>query len=136
MNTRHKAREAAFQLLYRCDLLEDFGLTPSDIRKHFEHFQVPVSTFEFAQNLVTGTIAKRPALDELIEAHAANWRMSRMALVDRNLLRLGAHELLHFRETPRAVVLDEWVQLAKQYGTSETSAFLNGILDSLAKPSD
>jgi len=97
-----------------------------------EHFDVPGTSIDFARELVAG-IAKRVAeLDELIGLHAKNWRVSRMAAVDRNVLRLGVYELRE-TETPVAVVIDEAVDLARRFGGDTSPSFVNGVLDAVAR---
>ena len=92
---------------------------------------------EFASRLVAGTIEVLEEIDVRIRDRAENWRISRMAVVDRNILRLGAYELIWVDEVPDAVVLDEMVQLAKEFSTEESPAFVNGLLGRLKelKPS-
>ncbi len=97
-----------------------------------ENFVVPKGALEFARELVTGVVARLPELDELVSLHARNWRVSRMAVVDRNVLRLGAHELRD-TETPVAVVIDEAVDLARRFGSDRSPSFVNGVLDAIAK---
>lgn len=87
----------------------------------------------FAWSLFAGTREVRPYLDELIEKTAAHWKLQRMTSTDRNVLRLGAYELL-YTDTPPRVVIDEAVELAKTFGTSGSAAFVNGILDRLIPP--
>jgi N utilization substance protein B len=142
---RHQAREIAFQILYRHDQVRaqqatgDAPVTLADattdlsreLGEHFEHFQVAPELREFAALLAAGTIRHTSELDALLEKHAANWRISRMSLVDRNLLRMAIYELKHVPETPPSVVLDEAIELAKQFGTSESPAFINGVLDAI-----
>jgi len=86
----------------------------------------------YADACVRGVAAAGPALDEQIAAASQNWRVERMARVDRNVLRLGTWELGHRLDVPRAVVLDEAVELAKAYGTDDSGAFVNGVLDKVA----
>jgi transcription antitermination factor NusB len=88
------------------------------------------SLIEFARTLVAGVRRNRAELDELLGKTADNWRIERMAATDRNVLRLGAFELL-YTETPGAVVINEAVELAKRYGTAQSAPFVNGILDKL-----
>lgn len=97
-----------------------------------EHFVVPKGALEFARELVTGVVARLPELDALVSLHARNWRVSRMAVVDRNVLRLGAHELRD-TQTPVAVVIDEAVDLARRFGSDRSPSFVNGVLDAIAK---
>jgi len=80
---------------------------------------------------VAGTLLHQTELDPLLERHAANWKLSRMSFVDRSLLRMAAYELAHLPETPANVVINEAVELGKQFGTSDTPSFVNGILDAL-----
>ena len=141
MNSRHRAREVAFQILYRFDLeLHSSGTPPpageallKELVHHFDHFKVPEELREFSAALVVGTLKTLPDLDPMIEAHASKWRVSRMGMVDRNLLRMGLYELSHFPDIPTSVTLDEAIELAKHFGAEETPAFLNGILDSIVK---
>ena len=88
-------------------------------------------TREFAQRLVEGVSAQQPAIDPLIKKYAENWEMSRMAAIDRCILRLAAYELLHELETPINVIINEAVEIAKKFSTSESSKFVNGILDKI-----
>ena len=135
MISRHRAREVALQILYRYDvnklpeaqtqeLIRDLGA-------HFDHFQVPQELREFAGQLVSGTLREMTDLDALLENQAANWKVARMPSVDRSLLRMAMYELKHFPETDVSVVIDEAVELAKQFGTAETPSFVNGILDAI-----
>ena len=110
MGARHSGREAALQML----------------------FQMEASGGD-AEEVVRGVGAEVRHLDELIAGASAHWRVERMARVDRNVLRLGAWELAHRENVPRAVVLDEAVELAKSYGSDESSAFVNGVLNRIAE---
>lgn len=159
--SRHRAREVALQTLYAIDLGRrprravasgvgeappadagresgldagpDSGLEPEAVLDRVAaHFEAPTGARAFAWELVSGVSEWGPALDEMIAERARNWRLSRMAAVDRNILRLGAYELAH-TDTPAAVVLDEAVELARRYGSDASPAFVNGILDALAK---
>ena len=95
------------------------------------HFEMPEGSRAFAKELVVSVSQNQTSLDELIAGHARNWRVSRMAAVDRNVLRLAAFELVH-TETPIGVVLDEAVELARRFGSEKSPAFVNGILNALA----
>ncbi|HTL11901.1 MAG TPA: transcription antitermination factor NusB [Bdellovibrionota bacterium] len=137
---RRKGRETAFQILYRYDLgKQESGTTPPegdaldlDLTGHFEHFGTPEEQRPFATGLVRGILERLAELDELLERHARNWRVSRMAFVDRTLLRLAAYEIL-YAGIPVSVAIDEALELGKQFGTSDTAPFLNGILDAIAR---
>ena len=139
---RHLSREVALQILYRYDAAKMGGqIIPStsieiasDLNKHFEHFQVSQTAREFASQLVAGTLLNAARLDQLLEKHASNWKVSRMSLIDRNLLRMAAFELLNpSSDIPPKVTLDEAIELAKQFGTTDSASFVNGVLDSLQK---
>lgn len=88
---------------------------------------------EYADQAARGVVAELEAVDEAIRKASTNWRLERMARVDRNVLRLGAWELRESRDVPRAVILDEAVELAKRYGSEESGAFVNGVLDRIAE---
>jgi N utilization substance protein B len=90
-------------------------------------------TRAIAERLATGTEAHHDAVDEAITAAARNWRFDRIASVDKNILRLGAYELMVERETPAAVVIDEAVEMAKRFGEADSPAFVNGVLDAIRR---
>lgn len=91
----------------------------------------PEAIVQFANRLFKGTVAKLPEIDTLIQNHAKNWRLERMAAVDRNILRLAVYEFLEEPETPKPVVINEALEIAKKYSTDESAQFVNGILDSV-----
>jgi len=93
----------------------------------------PDGTRAFAERLVEGTLAHRDSLDALISKQADNWRLARMPVVDRNILRLALFELLHEPDTPHPVVIDEALEIAKRFSTPRSSQFINGILDGVLK---
>jgi N utilization substance protein B len=88
---------------------------------------------EFATHLFEGSVARLKEIDELIQSHAENWRLSRMAAVDRNILRLAVYELLSEDKTPSTVVINEALEVARKFSTHESAQFVNGILDSIRK---
>jgi N utilization substance protein B len=96
-----------------------------------EHFELPEGARAFAKELIAGVSQYRAELDAVLAAHAQNWRLARMATVDRNVLRLAVFELLH-STTPAPVVIDEAVELARRFGGEKSPAFVNGILDAVA----
>lgn len=89
--------------------------------------------FQFAQELVQGTLDNRDKIDDMITAQADNWRLERMPAVDRNVLRLAIYEMLHETDTPKLVVVDEAIELAKKFGSEQSGRFVNGLLDGLLK---
>jgi N utilization substance protein B len=138
-STRHRSREVALQVLYAVDLGREQALETSETARAEEafervaaHFELPEGARAFAKEIVTGVCRSREELDTRLAAHSENWRVDRMAAVDRNVLRIGAFEILH-TDTPAAVVIDEAVELAQRFGADRSPAFVNGILDSVAR---
>ena len=127
MSRRSRAREVVLQVLYREDLnpQRDFD-SMQDFIKGRLHEEVDLVTF--ALSLVTGVLRNRAELDQLLEQRAEHWSLDRMAVTDRNVLRLGAFEIL-YTQTPGRVVINEAVELARRFGTQQSSQFVNGILD-------
>ena len=135
---RHHSRRAALQVLYATDLGAREGGTgrPEDVFEGVAtHFDLHEGARDFAAELALGVAAHRDELDACIAAHARNWRVERMAAVDRNVLRLAAYELLH-TETPASVVIDEAIELARDFGGERSPAFVNGVLDAIARDRD
>jgi transcription antitermination protein NusB len=136
IKSRHHAREIALQILYQYDLTpppessQDQALI-SELTQHYSHFHVPVELQEFVGQLVVGTLKNIKDLDLLLEKHASHWKIPRMSVIDRSLLRMAIYEMVHLLDTPPSVVIDEAIELAKQFGTSESPAFINGILDGI-----
>jgi transcription antitermination protein NusB len=130
MGARTGARESALQMLYAIEVTR---ARPDEVMDDFwrEHPGDPEGR-PYADELMRGVTADAEALDALIRAASTNWRLERMARVDRNVLRLGAWELVNRREIPRAVILDECVELAKRYGSEDSGSFVNGVLDRIA----
>ncbi len=129
MGKRRKARELALMLLYELDF------RPSDLaavlREFWRDRVVPPDVRTFSEALVRGTAEKMTELDETIEANAAHWSLARIAPVERNILRLAAYELLFRDDIPERVAINEAIELAKLYGSEESGAFVNGILDQI-----
>ncbi len=128
---RSQAREAALKVLYQLDITKD---SPEEgLRIFFRDHRVPEESQAFVIRLVEGTLTRRPESDRLLAKHATNWALDRMAVVDRNILRLGIYELLFGDEIPPKVVINEAVELAKRFGAEDSSKFVNGVLDSIHK---
>jgi len=131
MGARRKARELALQMLFENDIA---GTDPHEMFRRFADLDsAPEGIRAFAERLVSGTLRHRDDLDELISKQADNWRVARMPVVDRNILRLALFELLHEPETPRPVVIDEALEIAKRFSTPRSSQFINGVLDGVLK---
>ncbi|MBI3312173.1 MAG: transcription antitermination factor NusB [Candidatus Omnitrophica bacterium] len=128
---RSRAREIALKVLYQLDVTRD---DPEEgLKIFFRHHRVPVNSQSFIGLLVRGTAEKRSEIDALLSKHALNWSLDRMAMVDRNILRLAAFELLFHNDTPPKVVINEAVELAKRFGSFDSSKFVNGVLDAIHK---
>jgi N utilization substance protein B len=130
---RRTGRAYALQLLYARDgdPATDLAGAATSWASEFE-LEVDAQAQAFARELVAAATARASEIDELITSASKNWRIDRMSRVDRNILRLGACELLAFRDVPVKVVINEAVELAKRFGTAESSAFVNGVLDRIA----
>jgi N utilization substance protein B len=130
MGARTSGREAALQMLFA---VEATTSSASQVLKDFwREFPADVEGRPYSEALVRGVVEERTALDERIQRASQHWKLPRMTRVDRNVLRLATWELLHQAETPRAVILDEAVELAKRYGTEDSGAFVNGVLGKVA----
>jgi len=129
MGLRRKAREIAMQVLFCMDMSED----KSDelIDRLYEAANAPADIRPFCDKLIKGVRDHRPDIDKVIEQFSDNWKLFRMACVDRNIIRIAVFELLHCEDIPPRVSINEAVDIAKKYGTGESGAFINGILDSI-----
>lgn len=131
MGGRRKARELVVQILYQMEMK---GAEPKVVLDLFWKVEeAPTDVRQFATDLVEGVYRNRREIDQLIEKHSIHWRLSRMAVVDRNILRLGVYELLYLHDVPTSVILNEAIEIAKKFGTEDSGAFTNGILDNVAK---
>ena len=131
MGQRSRAREHALQMLFQIDLT---GVSPQDVFRDFwNDHTVPSEIRGFAEELVLGVQGDRRELDRWIIGSAENWRIERMAVVDRNVLRMAVHEIVHDPDTPDAVIIDEAIEVAKKYGSEESGSFINGVLDAIRK---
>lgn len=130
MGARTGAREAALQLLFGIEMSD--VLAEQAIFDFWREMPGDAEGREYADAVVRGVTEERDATDALIRAASTNWRLERMTRVDRNLLRMGAWELKARPEIPRAVIIDEAVELAKRYGTEDSGAFVNGVLERIA----
>ena len=143
MGKRRTAREMALQMLFQVEqgrshvreVLESYE--PADVSGEGEGVGVTLepgdlqSARGYAEAIVAGVVEHRAEIDELIRSQAANWRLERMPVVDRTILRLAIYELLHESDVPQVVIVDEAIELAKRYGSEQSGAFVNGVLDGL-----
>lgn len=132
MGTRRKSRELALQMLFQLDMGKQ---SPEQVRQTFwsERDKVEDGVRGFADDLFRIVMDRGGEIDRLIEAHAQHWRMDRMAAVDRNILRAGVAEMLGYPKTPRPVVINEALEVARKFSSPEAIHFINGVLDSVAR---
>jgi N utilization substance protein B len=130
---RRRARAYALQVLYALDLNEgvDPAAAAGDYAAMFE-LELDPPAIDFASGLVARTRERLPEIDDAIQSASRNWRLDRMSRVDRNILRLATSELRHSPDVPVKVIINEAVELAKRFGTADSPAFVNGILDRIA----
>jgi N utilization substance protein B len=128
MGFRHRARERALQILFQYDIHGKPGFWLDEFWKQLKERE---ETKAFAEQLVRGVQEHKQDLDALIGRYATNWKVSRMHIVDRNILRLGAYELLWLDAVPAKVTLNETIELAKEFGDEDAAKFVNGILDKM-----
>ena len=132
MTRRTRGREIALQVLYQIE--QNPGLDPDEVRRFIDRrLRGDKRLVEFAEALIAGVQANQPRIDALIAEVAENWRLDRMAAIDRNILRLGAFEMLFCPDVPTKVAINEALELAKRYSTAQSSRFVNGILDRLQR---
>jgi transcription antitermination protein NusB len=136
MGSRRKARECALQMLFAADV--SHARVDDLVRTYWAELgdaDVEQAAQEFATRLATGTLAHLVELDERIRSRAEHWRISRMAVVDRNILRLAVYEFTH-EPTPRTVAINEALEIARRFSTYEATQFINGILDAIKRDLD
>jgi N utilization substance protein B len=136
MGSRRKARECALQMLFAADFAE---AVPEEVLKTYwvelGDSDVEETAREFATRLAAGTLSRLEILDERIRSRAEHWRIPRMAIVDRNILRLAVYEFL-YEPTPRTVAINEALEIARRFSTYEATQFINGILDAIKRDLD
>jgi N utilization substance protein B len=132
MGTRRKSRELTMQMLFQGDLGKQ---TPEQVQKLFwaSVEDVDAETRGFAEDLYRIATTRDEEIDKLIEEHAQNWRLERMPVVDRNLLRASVAEMLGFPNTPAAIIINETLEIGRRYAAPESIHFLNGVLDAIAR---
>jgi len=134
MGERRRGREYALQMLYQIDV---GGGDPEEAASTFwEGRRAAAESRAFAEGLVKGTLEHLPEIDALLREGLENWRIPRIAAVDRSVLRMAVFEFLYERETPAVVVIDEAIELAKRFGGEESGIFVNGVLDGIRKRMD
>src|SRR5437762_6249957 len=136
MGARRKARICALQMLFQYDIARpDVGELTNNYWEAFGDDMGNVPR-EFSDNLAQGAISHIDEIDALIKRRAENWRIQRMAVVDRNILRLAIYEFLYQDDTPKTVVINEALEIARRFSTFEATQFINGILDAIKRDLD
>ncbi len=145
MGNRRKGRECGLQILYQAETtgvpseqknaLADISKAnlQATIEEFFTHFDAPDDVHQYAASLVLGTHLNLEKIDAAISQYSNKWRIDRMTRVDRNVLRIATYELMYSHELPTRVILDEAIEVAKRFGSEQSAAFVNGILDTIAK---
>ena len=123
---RREARELVLTALYRCEFL------PATLEELFEEVD-PGNQRSYVEAVFNGIRSRQPEIDHMLGEKTVDWKFERLALLDRNILRIGVYELLYFDDVPPEVALDEAVELAKKFGTEQARKFINGILDRIWK---
>ncbi|MFC2171068.1 transcription antitermination factor NusB [Acidobacteriota bacterium] len=131
MGSRRKARECALQMLFEMEMKKE---PPENVvPEYWQHASSDDATRDFADRIVYGQHRLIDRIDDLIGKHIENWRLERLAAVDRNILRIAVFELLEEKETPCKVVINEAIEIAKKFGSNESAHFINGVLDGIEK---
>lgn len=130
MGNRRKSRELALQALYQSEVcavppLEQFALL-------CDNFEIDKKSIAYAQALIEGVGVHAADIDAFITRHAKNWRVGRMSIIDRNLIRIGVYEVLFRDDVPATVAINEAIEIAKRFSTDDAPAFINGILDAIS----
>jgi len=131
MGTRRKSRELALQALFQGEISGPAGLL--DFEEFCAHFQVNKKSVPYARKLLDGVREKEGVINRLISRYAQNWRLERMSVIDRNILRIAVYELYYQDDVPTSVAINEAVEIAKRFSTDDSGPFINGILDAMAK---
>jgi N utilization substance protein B len=135
MGTRRKAREAALQFLFQDDFTAEGGHQGQEITDRFAQFcllyQISKKARPYAIELLYGIQNRRDELDRIIGDNADNWRLERIAIMDRNLLRVGVYEMVFAEDVPAQVAINEAVEIAKRFGSGDSPGFINGVLDAV-----
>ncbi|MEZ4741506.1 MAG: transcription antitermination factor NusB [Bdellovibrionota bacterium] len=126
------AREFSLKFLYQCESEKLYYFSHNHFNSFFSYFSVPGNIQEVAHRICEGVFNKLGEIDNFIEKSSNKWKLSRMSVIDRTILRIGTYELLE-SDTPTKVILNEAVNLAKTYGTEHSGRFVNGLLDALAQ---
>lgn len=136
MGIKRQARECALQIVFQLDGVTEPTTADIDdaVSRFFENFDTPDDKARaMAEEVARGVATRRAELDDVIQRSSIRWKVPRMAMVDRNILRVATWEMTTDAETPARLVIDEAVEIAKRYGAEQSGAFVNGVLDSIAR---
>ncbi|MBW1836248.1 MAG: transcription antitermination factor NusB [Deltaproteobacteria bacterium] len=129
MGNRRRSRELAMQALFYVDMRQNKSKEILDL--YLQSFTPSKKVLPFFLELVNGVIGERDRIDTMIKRFSSNWKMSRMSCVDRNIMRIAVYEMLYCGDIPLKVSINEAIDVGKKFGTEESGAFINGILDSV-----
>ena len=129
MGTRRRSRELAMQALFYMDITKDSR--EETLERFCQHFSLPPKIRPFFLTIVQGVLTAKPHIDALLERFSKNWDINRMSFVDRNIMRIAVYEMLHCPDIPSKVSINEAVDVGKKFGSEESGAFINGIIDSI-----
>ncbi len=127
--SRRQARELALQILYSMDMLENHDDAQMD--RLFDFLSAPTVIRPFCRGLVDGVLARKIEIDRIVLKYSSNWKIHRMSIVDRNIIRLCVYEMMEIPDIPAKVSINEAIEVSKRFGTEESTSFINGILDSI-----
>jgi len=131
MRLRSKAREVALCLLYQIEIMKSEAAQST--QAYLEEFPQKQEVVDFASQLVKGVLGEKVLIDSLVKKHVKNWEIERMAVIDRNIIRIACFELLFLEDIPPKVSINEAIEIAKRYGDIDSPRFVNGVLDKIYK---
>jgi transcription antitermination protein NusB len=133
MGLRRRSRELAMQVLFQGEFERDLNVEQG-LALYRESFDSEPEIWDFAKNLIRGVFQNKEVIDSKIQSHSSHWKLDRMSIVDRNVLRIATYEMMYLTgEVPRNVVMNEAIEVAKKFGATDSSSFVNGILDQVSK---
>ena len=131
INSNSIAREQCMHFLYQCEVEKLFYFSENHLLEFLKNFEIPLESKEFLRKLSIGVLENLAKIDSIITASSTNWRIDRMAVTDRCIIRMSTYELM-MESTPPTVVLNEAIELAKKYGSENSGGFVNGVMDKIA----
>lgn len=131
MGKRRKARESTLQILFQLEF--DDSQRDKTISQFLENKKADIEEIDLCTRLICGIAANQAEIDKIIQSASQHWRMARMAIVDKNILRMAAYEMLYDKNLAPAIIINEAIEIAKKYSSGQSATFINGILDALNK---